>query len=62
MKQNDDDLSIEEKINLITNYVSDEDILLKNISNIFSFNNDIIKINLSENVIKDLNIFNSNDN
>lgn len=61
VNQNEEELSIDDKINLITNYINDEDILLKNISNIFLFNNDIIKIKLNENVIKDLNIFNSND-
>ena len=34
----------------IEDYISDEDILLKNLSNIFSFNNDIIKIELNESI------------
>lgn len=62
VNSNNDELSINEKINLITNYVNDKDILLKNISNIFTtHNDDTFKIQLHNNVINDLNIFNTND-
>ena len=55
-----EELSIDEKINLITNYTNNENILLKNISDIFNLQNTYNisqKINFNNNVLKDLNIF-----
>ncbi len=53
------ELTMDEKVNLIDNYEDDKNILLKKISNIFLSEDDptIDSINMSDNVIKDLNIF-----